>query len=101
MRRHQEARIKGKIVCGKFIDRERPSYLDIYNGRMGEKFGPSYNLMRGVMSATEIKFGDSAGRESSWLGSLSGVLPAFITINSPPSHKASGPKRAEAPAAPR
>jgi len=40
---------KGKIVCGKFIDRERPSYLDMYNQKMGERFGSSFNPYEGVL----------------------------------------------------
>jgi len=40
---------KGKIVCGKFIDRERPSYLDIYNAKMAERLGASYKDYEGVL----------------------------------------------------
>jgi 2-oxoglutarate/2-oxoacid ferredoxin oxidoreductase subunit beta len=40
---------KDKIVCGKFIDRERPSYLEIYNSKMGERFGPSFEPYEGVL----------------------------------------------------
>jgi 2-oxoglutarate ferredoxin oxidoreductase subunit beta len=37
-----------KIVCGKFIDRERPPYLETYNTRMADKFGPSFKPYEGV-----------------------------------------------------
>jgi 2-oxoglutarate ferredoxin oxidoreductase subunit beta len=40
---------KGKIVCGKFIDREKPSFLDKYNTKMAEKFGPSSEPYKGVL----------------------------------------------------
>jgi 2-oxoglutarate ferredoxin oxidoreductase subunit beta len=39
---------KGKIVCGKFIDREKPSFLDMYNTKMAERFGPFYEPYEGV-----------------------------------------------------
>jgi 2-oxoglutarate/2-oxoacid ferredoxin oxidoreductase subunit beta len=39
---------KGKIVCGKFIDREKPSFLDMYNLKMAERFGPFYEPYEGV-----------------------------------------------------
>jgi len=38
----------GKIVCGKFVDRERPSYLDLYNTKMAARFGSSYKPYEGV-----------------------------------------------------
>jgi len=40
---------KGKIACGKFVDRERPSFLEQYNTRMAEVFGPSYQPYGGVL----------------------------------------------------
>lgn len=40
---------KGKIICGKFIDRERPSFLDMYNTKMSERFGSSYKPYEGVL----------------------------------------------------
>jgi 2-oxoglutarate/2-oxoacid ferredoxin oxidoreductase subunit beta len=40
---------KDKIICGKFIDRERPSYLEIYNSKMSERFGPSFEPYEGVL----------------------------------------------------
>ena len=40
---------KGKIICGKFIDRERPSFLDLYNKKMAERFGSSYKPYEGVL----------------------------------------------------
>jgi 2-oxoglutarate/2-oxoacid ferredoxin oxidoreductase subunit beta len=40
---------KDKIICGKFIDRERPSYLEIYNSKMSEKFGSSFEPYKGVL----------------------------------------------------
>jgi len=40
---------KGKIVCGKFIDRDRPAYLEKYNERMMERFGLSYKPYKGVV----------------------------------------------------
>ncbi len=39
---------KGKIVCGKFIDREKPSFLDMYHTTMAERFGPFYEPYEGV-----------------------------------------------------
>jgi 2-oxoglutarate/2-oxoacid ferredoxin oxidoreductase subunit beta len=47
----KEARLgfKGKIVCGKFVDRERPSFLEQYNSRMAEIFGSSYQRYEGVL----------------------------------------------------
>jgi 2-oxoglutarate ferredoxin oxidoreductase subunit beta len=40
---------KGSIVCGKFIDRERPSFLETYNQRMAERLGASYVPYKGVL----------------------------------------------------
>jgi 2-oxoglutarate ferredoxin oxidoreductase subunit beta len=40
---------KGKIVCGKFVDRERPSYLELYNTKMAERVGSSYKPYEGVL----------------------------------------------------
>jgi 2-oxoglutarate ferredoxin oxidoreductase subunit beta len=40
--------IGGKIICGKFIDRERPSFLDQYNSKLAARFGPSYKNYEGV-----------------------------------------------------
>jgi 2-oxoglutarate ferredoxin oxidoreductase subunit beta len=39
---------KGKIVCGKFIDRERPSYLEMYNARMATRLGVAFKPYEGV-----------------------------------------------------
>jgi hypothetical protein len=39
----------GKIICGKFIDRERPSFLDIYNDKMAVRCGPSFQRYEGVL----------------------------------------------------
>lgn len=40
---------KGKIVCGKFIDRERPSFLEMYNAKMNSRFGSSFKPYEGVL----------------------------------------------------
>jgi 2-oxoglutarate ferredoxin oxidoreductase subunit beta len=40
---------KGTITCGKFIDREKPSFLEMYNTKMAERFGPSYKDYEGVL----------------------------------------------------
>ncbi len=40
---------KGSIVCGKFIDRERPSFLERYNERMASRLGASYKPYEGVL----------------------------------------------------
>ena len=40
---------QGKIVCGKFVDRERSSFLDMYNARMAARFGSSYKPYEGVV----------------------------------------------------
>lgn len=40
---------KGGIVCGKFIDRERPTFLDRYNERMQARLGASYKPYEGVL----------------------------------------------------
>ena len=40
---------KGDIVCGKFIDRDRPSYLENYNTRMAARIGASYKPYEGVL----------------------------------------------------
>ena len=40
---------KGRIVCGKFIDRERPSFLERYNERMASRLGASYKPYEGVL----------------------------------------------------
>ena len=40
---------QGKIVCGKFIDRERPSYLERYNTRMTARLGASHQPYEGVV----------------------------------------------------
>jgi 2-oxoglutarate ferredoxin oxidoreductase subunit beta len=39
---------KGPIICGKFVDRERPSFLDMYNSKMAERFGSAFNPYEGV-----------------------------------------------------
>ena len=39
---------KGQIVCGKFVDRERPSFLDMYNSKMAERIGPSFSPYEGI-----------------------------------------------------
>jgi 2-oxoglutarate ferredoxin oxidoreductase subunit beta len=39
---------EGKIICGKFVDRERPSYLEMYNAKMAARFGPSFKPYEGV-----------------------------------------------------
>jgi len=39
---------KGHIVCGKFVDRERPSFLEMYNLKMAEKLGSSYEPYEGI-----------------------------------------------------
>ncbi len=39
----------GKIICGKFVDRERPSFLDAYNAKMTERLGPSYQPYKGIL----------------------------------------------------
>ncbi|NLT65891.1 MAG: 2-oxoacid:ferredoxin oxidoreductase subunit beta [Acidobacteria bacterium] len=41
--------ISGKIVCGKFVDRERPSFLEQYNTRLAARLGPSYKNYEGVL----------------------------------------------------
>ncbi len=38
---------QGKIVIGKFIDRERPTYMDAMNHQLSQKLGPKYNLYEG------------------------------------------------------
>jgi 2-oxoglutarate ferredoxin oxidoreductase subunit beta len=40
---------KGKITCGKFVDRERPSFLDQYNTKMTERLGSSFKPYEGVL----------------------------------------------------
>jgi 2-oxoglutarate ferredoxin oxidoreductase subunit beta len=32
----------GEIVVGKFVDRERPDYLDLMRGRLSEQLGDRY-----------------------------------------------------------
>jgi 2-oxoglutarate ferredoxin oxidoreductase subunit beta len=39
----------GKIICGKFIDRERPSFLDSYNEKMAARCGSSFQRYEGVL----------------------------------------------------
>jgi 2-oxoglutarate ferredoxin oxidoreductase subunit beta len=39
----------GKITCGKFVDRDRPSFLEQYNSRMGQTFGSSFKPYEGVL----------------------------------------------------
>ena len=39
---------KGPIVCGKFVDRERPSFLEMYNSKMAERFGSAFNPYEGI-----------------------------------------------------
>jgi 2-oxoglutarate/2-oxoacid ferredoxin oxidoreductase subunit beta len=38
----------GKITCGTFVNRERPTFLDQYNSKMAARYGPSYQLYEGV-----------------------------------------------------
>ena len=40
---------QGKIVCGKFIDRERPSFLEMYNSKMSSRFGSAFKAYKGVL----------------------------------------------------
>jgi 2-oxoglutarate ferredoxin oxidoreductase subunit beta len=40
---------KDKFICGKFIDRERPPYLEMYNTKMAERLGPSFKPYQGVL----------------------------------------------------
>jgi 2-oxoglutarate ferredoxin oxidoreductase subunit beta len=40
---------RGKIICGKFVDRERPTFMDQYNKKLAEKFGPSCKPYEGVL----------------------------------------------------
>ena len=40
---------KGKITCGKFVDRDRPSFLDQYNTKMSQIFGNSFKKYEGVL----------------------------------------------------
>jgi 2-oxoglutarate ferredoxin oxidoreductase subunit beta len=40
---------KGGIVCGKFIDRERTSFLEMYNTRMAARLGASHKPYEGVL----------------------------------------------------
>jgi 2-oxoglutarate ferredoxin oxidoreductase subunit beta len=40
---------KGRITCGKFIDLDKPSFLDMYNTRMAARLGPSYKPYEGVL----------------------------------------------------
>ncbi len=40
---------KDKFICGKFIDRERPPYLEMYNTKMAERLGPSFKPYEGVL----------------------------------------------------
>jgi 2-oxoglutarate ferredoxin oxidoreductase subunit beta len=39
----------GKILCGKFVDRERPTFLDLDNKKMAEKFGRTCKPYEGVL----------------------------------------------------
>ena len=39
---------KGHIICGKFVDRERPSYLEMYNLKMAEQLGSTYEPYEGI-----------------------------------------------------
>ena len=39
----------GKIVCGKFLDRERPTFLESYNTKMAARFGSSFKPYGGVL----------------------------------------------------
>jgi 2-oxoglutarate/2-oxoacid ferredoxin oxidoreductase subunit beta len=39
----------GKILCGKFVDRERPSFLEMYNTRMAARLGSSFKPYEGVL----------------------------------------------------
>jgi 2-oxoglutarate ferredoxin oxidoreductase subunit beta len=40
---------KGKIICGKFVDRERPTFTDQFNKKLAEKFGSSCKPYEGVL----------------------------------------------------
>jgi 2-oxoglutarate ferredoxin oxidoreductase subunit beta len=40
---------KGSIVCGKFVDRDRPAYLNKYNERMAERLGASFVPYEGLL----------------------------------------------------
>jgi len=47
--REVDLEFKGKIICGKFIERERPSFLDMYNSKMSARFGSSFKTYEGVL----------------------------------------------------
>lgn len=40
---------KGQILCGKFIDRERPSFLESYNQNLSDRLGSSFKPYEGVL----------------------------------------------------
>lgn len=42
-------RFNGKIPCGKFVDREKPLYRELYNHKMTERFGSSFKPYEGVL----------------------------------------------------
>ncbi len=39
---------KGPIACGKFVDREKPTYLDLYNTKMAARLRSSFPKYEGV-----------------------------------------------------
>jgi 2-oxoglutarate/2-oxoacid ferredoxin oxidoreductase subunit beta len=38
----------GEIICGKFVDIEKPSFLEMYNTKMSERLGASFKPYTGV-----------------------------------------------------
>lgn len=40
---------KGPIICGKFVDRDRPTFLEMMNAKLAEKIGPTYQPYTGVV----------------------------------------------------
>jgi 2-oxoglutarate ferredoxin oxidoreductase subunit beta len=41
--------LKGSIVCGKFVDRERPTFLEALNARLAARIGPAYQPYEGCV----------------------------------------------------
>ncbi len=38
---------EGKIICGKFVDKDKPTFLDTYNQQLGERLGPKFEPYEG------------------------------------------------------
>jgi 2-oxoglutarate ferredoxin oxidoreductase subunit beta len=42
-----DIRLRDKLIVGKFVDKERPTYLEAMNAHYQERLGPKYKVYEG------------------------------------------------------